>query len=301
MEYEVFLKKRSLLGEGIWWDDRRQCLFWIDMLQRELHCLKGKTDQLLHIFPDTVGFCAPCEDGTLLVGSGLSLLRYDPDTDFVIKLTEVDADIPENRWNDAKCLPDGCLLGGTMNRGLDYTEEDGLQTGRLYLIGPDCTPKLLFSNMTVPNGIGASKDGGTVYHADTYTHEIRQYRYAPDAGTLTFERCAVPVPEKDGVPDGMTIAEDGTLFSALWDGGAVRRYDPVTGRELDRILLPVKHATCCCFGGPDLDCLFITTSSIDAPEAEYPLAGSIFMVKPGVRGRAVDRFRVSDQAEAFKA
>ena len=69
-------------------------------------------------------------------------------------------------------------------------------------------------------------------------------------------------------------------------------FDPNTGEELMKIELPVKHVTCCCFGGKDLDELYITTSGIDAPEDEYPLAGSIFVVKCGIKGRKVDRFKV---------
>ena len=52
------------------------------------------------------------------------------------------------------------------------------------------------------------------------------------------------------------------------------------------------HVTCCCFGGEDLDELYVNTSSIDAPEEEYPLAGSIFVVKPGVKGTKVNRYKL---------
>ena len=30
MEQNIVLKIRSRLGEGIWWDDRRKCLFWVE-------------------------------------------------------------------------------------------------------------------------------------------------------------------------------------------------------------------------------------------------------------------------------
>jgi L-arabinonolactonase len=57
---------------------------------------------------------------------------------------------------------------------------------------------------------------------------------------------------------------------------------------IDRIIeVPVWKPTCCAFGGPDLDTLYITTSRLmSSPEqiAAEPLSGGLFAVKPGVRG-----------------
>ena len=41
-----------------------------------------------------------------------------------------------------------------------------------------------------------------------------------------------------------------------------------------------------------MDELYITTSSLDSPEEEYPLAGSVLMIKPGVKGMQVNRFKL---------
>ena len=290
MEIEVALKTRSLLGEGIFWDDRREALFWVDILKNELHCLKDGADRLVKTFEDSVGFCAPCTDSRLLVGCGRDLLLFDPDSGETQRIADVDAEFPENRFNDAKCTPDGRLLAGTMNRALDYDEVEGANTGGLFLITNGQKPVKLFGDMTVPNGIAFSPDRKTVYHTDTYTQAIDAYDY--DAGRLTNKRQVVHIPVETGSPDGMNIAADGTLFIAHWGGGALRRFDPATDRELLKIELPARHVTCCCFGGKDLDELYITTSSIDAPEEEYPLAGSIFRVKLGVKGMKADRFQI---------
>jgi L-arabinonolactonase len=51
--------------------------------------------------------------------------------------------------------------------------------------------------------------------------------------------------------------------------------------------VPVQKPTCVAFGGPDLDTLFITTSrlgsSVEILERE-PHSGSLFAVRPGVKG-----------------
>ena len=73
MNYNVALKIRSQLGEGIWWDDRREGHFWIDIISNEIYFLKNGENTLLKKFDDALGFCLPCEDGRLAVGCGRDL------------------------------------------------------------------------------------------------------------------------------------------------------------------------------------------------------------------------------------
>ncbi len=292
MDHTIALKIHSRLGEGIWWDDRRACLFWVDIMKKEVHCLKDGQDKLLKVFDDFVGFCAPCEDGRLVVGCGRDLLLFDPDTLETQVLMTVDEDETNNRFNDAKCTPDGRILAGTMNNILNEEDADDANTGRLYLLQSGKAPIQLMDKLTVSNGIAFTADGKTAYHTDTYSQTIFAYDYDSETGLLSNPREAVKVPVEKGNPDGFTIAADGTLFVAHWGGSAIRRYDPATGKELAVYEFPAVHVTCCCFGGENLDELYVNTSSIDAPEADYPLAGSIFMVKPGVKGMKVHRYKL---------
>lgn len=292
MNHTIALNKRTRLGEGIWWDDRRACLFWVDIMKKEVHRLKDGEDTLLKVFDNFVGFCAPCEDGRLVVGSGRNLLLFDPDTLETSVLLTVDEDQTNNRFNDAKCTPDGRILAGTMNNRLNEEDDVSANTGRLYLLESGKAPAILMQNLIVSNGIAFTADGSTVYHTDTFTQTICAYDYDKETGLLSNGRPVVHIPEEIGSPDGFTIAADGTLFVAHWGGSAIRRYDPATGKELQKFEFPAKHVTCCCFGGENLDELYVNTSSIDAPEEEYPLAGSIFMVKPGVQGTKVNRYKL---------
>ncbi|MDX1471201.1 MAG: SMP-30/gluconolactonase/LRE family protein, partial [Flavobacteriaceae bacterium] len=53
------------------------------------------------------------------------------------------------------------------------------------------------------------------------------------------------------------------------------------------IEVPAHNVTSCAFGGENLETLYITTESVDMTEEEkkkYPLAGSLFKVKPGAKG-----------------
>ena len=88
------------------------------------------------------------------------------------------------------------------------------------------------------------------------------------------------------MPDGSCVDAEGFIWNAVWEGYRVVRFAP-DGR-LDRTIeVPVAKPTCTAFGGPDLDILFITTSRLDS-SAELlerePHSGSLFAVRPGVKG-----------------
>ena len=124
-----------------------------------------------------------------------------------------------------------------------------------------------------------------MFYIDTPTQRVDAFSYALETGEITDRRPVVQIPANLGSPDGMTIDAEGGLWVALWGGSAVHRY--VDGR-LDRVIaLPVSQPTSCAFGGPDLDQLFVTSAwkGLSAERrATEPLAGSLFRLRPGVRG-----------------
>ena len=97
-----------------------------------------------------------------------------------------------------------------------------------------------------------------------------------------------------GLPDGMTIDEEGMLWICLWGGKALSRWNPHTGKLLEKIDIPAFQVTSCAFGGKDLDTLYITsarTGLSDNELREYPLTGSLFSIQPGVKGLPMQSFK----------
>ena len=76
-------------------------------------------------------------------------------------------------------------------------------------------------------------------------------------------------------------------------GGRVLRIAPDGILDLE-ILLPIKNITMICFGGEDMDILYITTGNEGLSQAELketPLAGALFKTKPGVKGLLEPKFK----------
>ena len=87
--------------------------------------------------------------------------------------------------------------------------------------------------------------------------------------------------------DGLTVDEEGGIWVALWNGGAVHRYAP-DGSLLASVPLPVQRPTSCAFGGPGRDTLFVTTARSgldDDALAGQPHAGKVLAIDGlGFRG-----------------
>ncbi len=102
----------------------------------------------------------------------------------------------------------------------------------------------------------------------------------------------IEIPERIGVPDGMTLDADGMLWVAVWDGSVVRRYRP-DGAVESEVRLPVSQPTSCAFGDADLGTLYITSArdELTAEElAAEPHAGGVFACRSGVVGRAAAEY-----------
>ena len=52
---------------------------------------------------------------------------------------------------------------------------------------------------------------------------------------------------------------NGYLWNAEWNGGQVVCYD-LNGDIINRIKTPMNRPTCCAFGGPNMNVLFITSA-----------------------------------------
>ncbi|GAA2883558.1 SMP-30/gluconolactonase/LRE family protein [Streptosporangium fragile] len=279
-EAEPVLRIRADLGEGPAWDAARERLVWVDITAGAVHLLDPATgvDRAVDVGIH-VGAAVPTADGELLLAVRDGIARLSAEGT-VRMVAEVEADVPGNRMNDAKCDPAGRLWAGTM----PYEATPG--AGALYRYDGASVVKIR-DGVSVSNGLGWSPDGTVMYHIDTRAQRVDAYAYDAATGDIRDRRTAVGIDPADGSPDGMTVDDDGCLWVALWGGSRVRRYTP--GGVLDReVRLPVTQVTSCAFGGPRGDVLYITSAAhgLDpAALAGQPLAGSVFAVEPGVTGR----------------
>lgn len=281
-------EQTDVLGECPLWDDRAQALWWVDIRRPALRRLDHASGRV-ETWPmdDLVGAIALCDDGRLLMALADRLAAFDPAASTWTTIAQVPRP-PGHRFNDGRCDRQGRFWIGTMHNVTRAPE------GVLYRLDPDGRLAPKHSGICIPNSLAWSPDGRTMYFADSLRYTIFAYDYDPATGEMGRER-VFATSTRPAFADGSTIDAEGHLWNAEFNGWRVVRYAP-DGR-VDRVVeIPTHRPTCCAFGGPDLDVLFITTASqqMTAEElAQQPLAGSLLAMIPGVRGLPEPRFPLS--------
>ncbi|MGE0884533.1 MAG: SMP-30/gluconolactonase/LRE family protein [Blastocatellales bacterium] len=279
---ELILDAKVLLGEGPWWNSKTQQLYWVDIEGCAFHVFDPSTgnDRKIDV-GQMIGCCVGRKSGGIVLALQHGFYSLDLQTEKLTPLVDPEAHLPENRFNDGKCDSRGRLWAGTTR--IAHDQPDGF----LYRLDPDLNVHRKLDDVWISNGLAWSSDDRTMFYIDSPTSEVVAFDFDAASGEIGNERLVIEIPEGGGSPDGMTIDQEGMLWIALWDGWRVIRVNPGEGEIIDEVKLPVARPTSCCFGGANLDELYITTASTRMPAeelAKQPLAGGLFRAKPGVRG-----------------
>ena len=283
---EVVLDAHALLGECPRWDERAECLYWADIDAGRLHCFDPASgrDEFMQ-FDEEVGCFALRQKGGFILAmrSGFYFLghwggRLRP-------ISDPEAHLPANRFNDGRCDVAGRFLAGTI-----YPPKDR-GGANLYSLDPDLQVSHLESDILTSNGIAFSPNDRRLYFSDTPRYVIYCYEYDSETGKASNRRVFHQFPEGKGRPDGAAVDIEGCYWSALYEGGRVVRLD-TDGRIVQEIPVPVTCPTMVAFGDPDLQSLYITSVG-RRPEKElacYPHSGALFRVRVDVPGQIEYRF-----------
>lgn len=276
LKIEAVTSPEDTLGESPIWSVGEGALYWVDLRAPSVKRLGRDGEVRVWPMPALVGAVLLRRSGGLVVGLPDGLHAFSPETGLGARLVAVDEGCPENRVNDSRCDQAGRIWFGTM---WDFGRRT---TGSLYRVDADLTLTRMVGDLTIPNGVCASPDGGRIYLADTRVGGIDVL----EGEGVWARRPFSPPGVVPGAPDGATVDAEGHLWNARFGGGLLVRFRPDGGVERT-VPLPVSRPTSCSFGGPDLGTLYVTTARQGLSEAELaaePLAGAVLALRPGVRG-----------------
>ncbi|MDR2811237.1 MAG: SMP-30/gluconolactonase/LRE family protein [Tannerellaceae bacterium] len=121
----------------------------------------------------------------------------------------------------------------------------------LYYVTPDLqSVKRIDTELEQPNGIIGSPDGKLLYVADIRARKTYVYDIRPD-GALANKRLFTAMGS-----DGMTMDEKGNIYLT---GRGVTIFNPA-GEQIEQIPVEANWTANVCFGGKDMQTLFITAS-----------------------------------------
>lgn len=269
----------SQVGEGPLWDARTNTFLSLDILGKCIWKRDPKTLKIDKIdLPQQIGCMAICENGDMLVALEDAVYRMSGGNKLV--KAHQDIKIKGRRFNDGKIGPDGAFYLGTTDsngEGAFYRLKDGVLTE-------------LFDKCNCSNGIEWTSDNKYMYYIDTPKQMVEIFDFDVETGNLSNRRKFVDIQKELGCPDGMTLDENDDLWVALWDGKKIIHIDKNTKEIVDEIEVPCLKASCCTFGGENMNELYITTAAKE-DTSEYPKAGYTFKVILDVKGKPVNYYK----------
>lgn len=276
---EVIDKKhRCIVAEGPLWDDDNKILMFLDILGESIFKVDYDTRETIKIdVGQQIGCMALCENGDILLAMQDGIYRMNKNGEKCLAHQPVK--IKGRRFNDGKVGPDGCFYLGTTDangEGAFYRLKDGVLTE-------------LFDKCNCSNGLDWSVDGTKMFYCDTPLQKIEVFDFDGKAHSLSNRRTFTEIDISLGTPDGFAMDSEDNIWLGLWGGNAVLEIK-TDGSFGEKIEVPAKKASCCCFAGKELDDLVITTASKD-DEEEYPLSGYTFVKKMNVKGKKSFKYK----------
>lgn len=284
---EFLIDAGSQLSEGPLWDERARLLYWVDIEGRRLHVYNPATHQDRSVLmPSRIGMVCLTKDDRVMVALEKGIYFVQGEDSLQLFYGDLERPLERNRLNDGKCDAAGRLWVGSMNMDLEGN------LASLYCLTPDKRCTRVLDGATVSNGIEWSPDGRHMYFIDTPSGFLWRFDFDPETGRITHRVPLIDYRNEEGNFDGMTKDAEGCLWIAHWGGFQVSKWDPVSGRKILSVKLPVPNPSSCAFGGPNLDTLYITTATgrDKTVKRDYPQSGGLYVYEDGTRGVPAHRF-----------
>ena len=287
MQAELIVDARNAVGESPVWVAQENALYWVDIPNGALQRWSADTGQVrAWKAPEMLACIARHQRGGWIAGMESGFFHLHPHTDGSLdaeRLASVEHARPDMRLNDGRCDRQGRFWAGSMV--LDMGANTAVGTLYRYSAGATGTIEAQLDGFIVPNGLGFSPDGKTLYLSDSHPNVqlIWAFDYDTDSGTPSNRRVFVDMNNHCGRPDGAAVDADGCYWICANDAGLVHRFTP-DGRLDYSLPVPVKKPTMCAFGGSQMDTLFVASIRPGDDHDPQSLAGGVFALNPGVKG-----------------
>ena len=289
------------LGESPFWHPQDLHLYWVDIPGKKILRAKANGEALqVWEMPSEPGCIAPMQGGGLVIAlrHGVFTARqWGGDLQHLVTLPY---DTGTVRANDGKCDAQGRFWVGTID------ETKAHDAAALFCIDARhgaVQVKTMAEGALTGNGMGWSLDGRSAFWADTPRHLVHGWDYEPASNTLSAHRTHLEFeakpsgwvpgdPSYQGRPDGAAVDSQGRYWLAMFEGARICCFSP-EGQLLASYATPAQCPTMPCFGGDDLQTLFITTARHgrkDDELARYPDSGCVFSMRVDVPGQPVHFF-----------
>ena len=283
---KTLIKCKALLAEGPVWNHRTKEFSFVDILNQNIFIYKNKKRIRKFKSKQMISNFLPSKNNSWIScgKNKVFQIKIKKNKIFCKKLISIKHK-KNNRFNDASIDSQGRLWASTMD------ENEISKSGNLFFFPKINSPKKLLGNFIIGNGIDWSPCKKKLYFVASDKRKIYIFDYERKAGKISKRKIFARIPYQKGKPDGLCVDSMGFVWVACWDGSCIIRFK-INGK-IDKIIkLPISRPTSVCFGGKNLNTLFITsarkTNKFNQPEKD---SGNIFFIKTNVKGIETNFFK----------
>ena len=273
------LGKGFIWSEGPVWVDALDALLFSDVPANKIY--KWSEKDGLTVFLEPSGKTNPNDSASLEGSNGLSLDSEgdlilcqhgdrriasltsgveNPQSSFITMAGNFDGK-KFNSPNDLAIKSNGDIYFTDPSYGLKDKSKREIDFHGVYKLTPGGVVSLLLDSLSWPNGIAFSPDEKTLYLANSDKDKAVWYNYKIDAngklkdGKILYDATKASKNGEVGLPDGMKVHKDGTIFAT--GPGGIYLISP-KGEKLGRI--KTSKATANCAFDKDQKYLYMTTT-----------------------------------------
>lgn len=262
------MNKPNILGESPIWNYFNDTFYWVDIEDYKIKKYNEFYGEYLvsvnnkKIKPTCLALIDANQIFTTVEdGFGIYDFRVKKGFNYIYTPDFVDDEFRSKlRFNDGKCDRDGNFYIGTMD-----LESPRKPIGSIYKLEPhyfSIKANKVFDNISVTNGLSFTTNNKYMFFSDTPQKKIymckpllslQKVNHKLVLGDKNSNRC----------PDGSTVDIENNYYSCLWGGYGIDVFSTINGNFSfkKKIETSKKFNTCCCFGGKDMNKLFITSAN----------------------------------------
>lgn len=288
MNFSLEIDAGIELSETPIWDWRVKRWFWTDLFSGDVHEYDPvtKAERMWQTKP-WIGSAVPTSDLNQLMcvlEDGVYLLNLQTGAlEFVV---DPEPGNSLNRYNDSRCDSRGRIFISSVAKtyGTDAYTSD--QRGSFYMVDTDKSVIKIVDGINQYNDMTWNLTQTKMYVVDTFNETLLEFDYDLERGPVGEPRVVLDFKGREGMPDGLSIDEEGNLYICHWTQ-KISVWSP-DFKRVNTLSFPVEYVCCGGFGGDDMRDFYVTSSRFfysDQQLAENPGAGGVFAAKSPIPGR----------------
>lgn len=282
------------------WDIRKKRVYCTDLFSGDVHAydLSTATGIVYHTGGGMIGSAIPCSDeNKLLCALECGICLFDMTNGSLKRIADPNSGNKENRYNDTRVDAKGRIFTSTVSKIYGTSQYSPDMLGDFYMIDTDGSIKTIVKGINQYNCIVWNSDNTEMFVIDTFNKTLLSFDYDISVGPVSEPKKRLDL-SWIGMPDGMSIDSEDTLYICHWTG-KISVWDKSLFTS-NIINFPVNQVCCGGFGGDTLQDFYVTTARYAyTPEqmADRRGAGGLFRMNMKTVGTADNFFPINKEGE----